>query len=222
MIYRFARFLNRLLLWSILRVEFIGMEKAPTEGGLIVTGNHIGGLDALLVFYLLDRDDIIVMIAEKHRQYAFRRWLVHAAGGLFVDRYGADFTTLRKVLKRLNQGGVLIIAPEGTRTKTGGLQRGQLGAAYLAAKSGLPLLPVGVVGSEDTKLFSHLKQLRRTPVTVRAGDTYSLPPVSKENRQGDLQDYTDEIMCRIAVLLPEEYRGIYANHPKLQEFVKSL
>lgn len=222
MIYRFVRFLNRLLLWSILRVEVIGREKAPDAGGLIVTGNHIGALDALLVFYLLDRDDIIVMIAEKHRQYAFRRWLVKTAGGLFVDRYGADFAVLRKVLDRLNQGGVLIIAPEGTRTKTGGLQQGQLGAAYLAAKSGLPVLPVGVVGTEEANLFASLKRFRRARVILRAGDIYTLLPVTKENRSEALQDYTDEIMCRIAALLPEEYRGVYANHPRLLEIVKPL
>jgi 1-acyl-sn-glycerol-3-phosphate acyltransferase len=222
MIYRFARFLNRLLLWAILRIEIVGREKAPTNGGLIVTGNHIGALDALLVFYLLDRDDIIVMIAEYHRKYAFRRWLVNAAGGLFVDRYGADFTVLRQVLKRLNQGGVLIIAPEGTRTKTGGLQRGHLGAAYLAVKTGLPVLPVGVMGTEEEKLFANLKRFRRAPVTVRAGDPYRLLPVAKENRQEVLQDYTDEIMCRIAALLPAEYHGVYADHPLLKEFVKPL
>ena len=222
MIYRFARFINRLLLWAILRIQVVGREKVPANGGLIVTGNHIGALDALLVFYLLDRDDIIVMIAEYHRRYAFRRWLVNAAGGLFVDRYGADFTVLRKVLKRLNQGGVLVIAPEGTRTRTGGLQRGHQGAAYLAATSGLPVLPVGVVGTEEAKLISHLKQFRRAPVTVRAGDTYSLQPVTKENRQETLQEYTDEIMCRIAAVLPAEYRGVYADHPRLNELLKPL
>ena len=221
MIYRIARFLNRLLLWAILDIELIGREKAPTSGGIIVTGNHLGTLDALLVFYLVDRDDIIVMIAEYHREHAFRRWLVNAAGGLFVDRYGADFAVLREVLKRLNQGGVLIMAPEGTRSKTGGLQQAHLGAAYLAAKSGLPVVPVGAVGIEDAKIFSSLKRLRRAPVTIRVGDPYTLPPVARDGRQKAMQDYTDEIMCRIAAVLPAEYHGVYADHPRLVEFVNS-
>jgi 1-acyl-sn-glycerol-3-phosphate acyltransferase len=215
MIYRIARFLNRLLLWAILDIELIGREKAPTSGGIIVTGNHLGTLDALLVFYLVDRDDIIVMIAEYHREHAFRRWLVNSAGGLFVDRYGADFAVLREVLKRLNQGGVLIMAPEGTRSKTGGLQQAHLGAAYLATKSGLPVVPVGVVGIEDAKIFSSLKRLRRAPVTIRVGDPYTLPPVARDGRHEAMQDYTDEIMCRIADLLPAEYHGVYADHPRL-------
>ena len=217
MITHLLLFLNRLLLGSLIRIEIIGRDKAPTSGAYIATGNHIGLIDALVVYYVLDRQDIIMMVAEKHRKYAFTRMLVNSVGAIFVDRYQADFVAMREVMKRLKNGGVLIMAPEGTRSKTGGLQPGHSGAAYLAAKTGVPVLPVSIVGTEDKHLVANLKRLRRAPVTVRAGDMYTLLPLPKEDREGTIQDYNDEIMCRIAALLPVEYRGVYADHPRVEE-----
>ena len=219
MINRIARFLNRLLLKAILDLEFINLDKAPREGALIVAGNHLGALDALLVYYVVDRRDYIVLLAEYHNRYAFRRWLAKIAGAIFVDRYHADFAVLREVLKRLSEGGVLIISPEGTRSKTGGLLPGQPGTAYLAAKTGVPVLPVSIVGSEDSLVFANPKRFKRTPVKVNFGEPISFPPVSRVGREETLQGYTDEIMCQIAALLPVEYRGVYADHPRLKEIL---
>jgi len=181
-------------------------------------------LDALIVFSVIDKRDYIVMVAEYHKNYAFRRWLGKIVGAIFVDRYQADFAALREVIKRLNQGGVLIISPEGTRSKTGGLLPGQPGTAYLASKTGISVLPVSIVGSEDRLILGNLKRLRRSPVKVVFGEAIRFAPVSREGREQALQGYTDEIMCQIAALLPEEYRGEYANHPRLKQLLddKSL
>lgn len=214
-----ARFLNRLLLEAILNLEFLNLDEAPREGALIVAGNHLGVLDALLVYYVVDRRDYIVMLAEYHSQYAYRRWLAKIVGAIFVDRFQADFAALREVLRRLNEGGVLIIAPEGTRSKTGGLLPGQPGTAYLAAKTGVPVLPVSIVGSEDRLILSNLKRLKRTPVKVNFGEPITFQPVSRQGREETLQGYTLEIMCQIAALLPVEYRGVYADHPRLKEIL---
>ena len=219
MIYRIARFLNRLLLEAILNLEFINLEKTPREGALIVAGNHLGALDALLVYYVVDRRDYIVLLAEYHNRYAFRRWLAKIAGAIFVDRYQADFAALREVLQRLNEGGVLIIAPEGTRSKTGGLLPGQPGTAYLAAKTGVPVLPVSLVGTEDRLILANLKRLKRTPVKVHFGEPITFQPLSRQGREETLQGYTLEIMCQIAALLPVEYRGVYADRPRLKEIL---
>lgn len=191
---------------------------------MIVAGNHLGVLDALMVFSVIDKRDYIVMVAEYHKNYAFRRWLGKIVGAIFVDRYQADFAALREVMKRLNQGGVLIISPEGTRSKTGGLLPGQPGTAYLASKTGISVLPVSIVGSEDRLILANLKRLRRSPVKVVFGEAIRFAPVSREGREQALQGYTDEIMCQIAALLPEEYRGEYANHPRLKQLLddKSL
>ncbi len=219
MINRLVRFFNRLVLGSLIRLEIIGMDKVPTSGAYIATGNHIGLIDVLVVYYALDREDIIMMVAEKHRKSAFTRMLANSVGAIFVDRYEADFVAMREVMKRLKNGGVLTIAPEGTRSPTGSLQPGRSGAAYLAAKTGLPVLPVSVVGTEDEQLVANLKRLQRAPVTIRVGERYTLLPLPRENRDDTIQNYTDEIMCRIAALLPEDYRGVYANHSRVDELI---
>jgi 1-acyl-sn-glycerol-3-phosphate acyltransferase len=221
---RIVRFLNRMLVKAILDIKFYNLDSQPREGALIVAGNHLGVLDALIVFSVIDKRDYIVMVAEYHKNYAFRRWLGKIVGAIFVDRYQADFAALREVMKRLNQGGVLIISPEGTRSKTGGLLPGQPGTAYLASKTGISVLPVSIVGSEDRLILANLKRLRRSPVKVVFGEAIRFAPVSREGREQALQGYTDEIMCQIAALLPEEYRGEYANHPRLKQLLddKSL
>lgn len=219
MIDRIVRFLNRILIDSILDIKFHNLETAPREGALIVAGNHLGALDALIVFSVVDKRDYIVMVAEYHQNYAFRRWLANLVGAIFVDRYQADFAALREVMKRLNEGGVLIISPEGTRSRTGGLLPGQPGTAYLAAKTGIPVLPVSIVGSEDRLVMANLKRLRRSVVKVVFGKAIYFAPVPRDNREQVLQEYTDEIMCQIAALLPKEYRGVYADHPLLKKMI---
>jgi 1-acyl-sn-glycerol-3-phosphate acyltransferase len=220
MIERIVRFLNRVLVKSILDIKLYNIDSAPRQGVLIVAGNHLGVLDAMIVFSVIDKRDYIVMVAEYHKNFAFRRWLASIVGAIFVDRYQADFAALREVIKRLNQGGVLIISPEGTRSKTGGLLPGQPGTAYLASKTGVPVLPVSIAGSEDSLVAANLKRLRRSPVKVVFGEAINFAPVSREGREETLQEYTDEIMCQIAALLPEDYRGVYADHPRLKELLR--
>lgn len=220
--YRVIRILDRWLVRMLTRLEVEGFERVPREGAYIATGNHLGVLDPVLVYYLLDRRDIIMLVAEKYRRFTLARWLVKSVDAIFVERFSADFAVMREVLTRLRAGGVLIIAPEGTRSKSGGLQAGRSGAAYLAAKAQVPVLPVAVIGSEDQRLFASLKRLRRALVTIRIGEMFFLPPLPGEDREVALRRYTDEIMCRIAALLPPEYHGVYADHPRLKEILQRL
>jgi 1-acyl-sn-glycerol-3-phosphate acyltransferase len=177
-------------------------------------------LEIVLVYYLLDRNDVILLIAEKYRDSIFWRWLANQVDGIFIDRYNADFAALRSVLKRLQQGGVLAIAPEGTRSKSGVLLEGHSGAAYLALKSGVPIVPVGVTGSEDEVVLQRFKRLKRAQVVLNIGKPYILPPLNRQDREAQLQHDTDEIMCQIAALLPESYWGYYASFPRLQELIQ--
>jgi 1-acyl-sn-glycerol-3-phosphate acyltransferase len=217
--YSLIRFFGRLLVRLVTRIEVSGIERLPATGAYIATGNHLGVLDPILVYHLLDRRDIIMLVAEKYRRYAMARWLVKSADAIYVERFSSDFAVMRQVLVRLKRGWAMIIAPEGTRSKTGGLLRGRSGAAYLAAKSGAPVLPVGVIGTEDKAMLAYLKRFRRAPVKIIVGEAYTLPPLPKEGRDQVLQQYTDEIMCRIAALLPKDYRGVYADHPMLMEML---
>jgi len=219
MTYSLIRFLIRLLAPVVMRLEVFGKENLPASGAYIAAANHLGVLDSLLVYYLLERQDIILIIAEKHTRYAFTRWLVRSLDAIYIDRFNADMAVMREVLRRLRKGGVLVIAPEGTRSQTGALLEGRQGASFLAAKTGVPIIPVGATGTQDRLLLANLKRLRRTPVTVCIGESFQLPPLSKQDRDAALLADTTEIMCRIAVLLPPEYRGFYADHPRLQELL---
>ena len=218
-LFRFLFSLMRFFLRLIARIEVSGLEEAPKSGGLILVGNHLGRLDPFLVYTLLNRNDIIMLVAEKYQKSALIRWMVKQVDGIFIDRFNADFHALRVVLNRLKQGGILVMSPEGTRSPTGGLIEGRPGAAYLAAKSGLPVVPVAEFGGEDRRVIERLSRLRRADIHVRVGEPFILPPLPRQNREAALQQYTDELMCRIAVLLPPAYRGVYADHPQLKELL---
>jgi 1-acyl-sn-glycerol-3-phosphate acyltransferase len=218
--HKIFRFLIRFFLGLIARVETIGNENMPT-GGFVIAANHIGRLDAALGYYVLDRPDIIVVVAEKYAKYAIFRWLVKLTNGMFVDRYNADIHAIRETLRRLQQGQVFTITPEGTRSKSGNLLEARPGAIYLAWKAGVPVLPVALTGTEDAVVVQRLKHFRRLDIKIIAGKPFSLPPVSGKDRDAAMQQYTDEVMCRIAALLPEDRRGVYAEHPRLKELLKT-
>lgn len=221
MAYRFARFLINLIIWLVSRPEIQGLENVPREGSFAIAANHLGRLDAILVYYFTNRRDIIMLVAEKYQKIPLARWFARKLDAIWVDRFNADFNALRKALDRLRRGGVLVLAPEGTRSPTGALIEGRPGISYLAAKAGVPIIPVGLAGTEDRRVLSYLRRLRRAPVTIRVGRPFQLPPVPREERDQALKAYTDEIMCQIAALLPPSYRGVYADHPRLQEILSA-
>ena len=99
------------------------------------------------------------------------------------------------------------IAPEGRQSVIGGLEEGTEGAAFLALKSGAPIVPVGMTGTENSNIYSHLKNWERARVTLAVGNPFYLKQGS--NRQETIQKGTEQIMQAIAHLLPEEYRGKY-------------
>ena len=110
---------------------------------------------------------------------------------------------------------MLGIAPEGTRSHIGGLIRAKTAAAYLADKAGVPVIPVAISGTE--RAVWRALCLLRPRITIQFGEPLNLPPIGREEREATLQSNTDEIMCRIAAMLPEKYRGVYAGHPRLKE-----
>lgn len=219
--YQFVRWVTKIVMALIAHVELIDWDKLPKQGSLIITGNHAGRIEVVLLYYLLDRKDIILIIAEKYRDNHFWRWFAKRVDGIFIDRFGADFAAMREVLKRLQKGGVLVIAPEGTRSLTGKLQEARPGAAYLAAKSGVPVVPVAATGTWDEDVYGGLRRFKRAQVTLRIGDLYTIPSLKPHNRDVQLQEATDEMMCRIAALMPDELRGFYADHPRLIELLNS-
>jgi 1-acyl-sn-glycerol-3-phosphate acyltransferase len=217
---RIVRVIARVVLSIIARIEIIGNVDYQT-GGYIIAANHVGRLEAFLVMLLAERDDVVLILAEKYRKYAFWRYVARKVDAIWVNRFDADFAALRAVLKRLEQGEVLAVAPEGTRSPTATLLPGRPGAIYLAAKSGLPLIPIGVVGTEDAVVKYRLKRFRRLDIVVRVAEPYTVPPMPRAGRDEWLQAQTDDLMCRIAALLPADHRGVYAGHPRLLEILRA-
>ncbi len=220
MSYALVLFFLRAILRLIARVTVYGIENLPPDDTTYVAvTNHIGRLDPAFAYYLLRRKDIIMLVAEKYKEHTWSRLLAQAVNGIFVDRYNADLNAMREVLRRIQQGGVLVLAPEGTRSPTASLIQGWDGASYIAAKTGLPIVPVGATGSGDNEVMQRLKHFQRLQVTVSVGPAFTLPPLEPKNRNDQLAKDTEEIMCRIAAELPEAYRGIYADCPRLQDLL---
>jgi 1-acyl-sn-glycerol-3-phosphate acyltransferase len=220
MTHRLVRLLLKLFFRLFIRLEVNGLENLPASGGYIAASNHLGRLDVALVYHLLDRDDVYLLVAEKYRKYAIFRFLAQHMDAVFVERFAADFSALREMLNRLKRGGVLVIAPEGTRSPTGALIEGKPGGIYLAAKAGVPILPVAATGTQDRAVIASFKRLSKPQIRLRVGQPFTLPPVKGAEREAALQKYTEEVMCRIGAMLPPEYRGVYAEHPRLLELLE--
>lgn len=217
---KFLRWLIHSVLKLITKVEPSGYENLPEKGGFVIAVNHLGFLDTPMAFYALDNWNLFIPVGEKWEENPIWRWLGRHLNLIFVDRFNPDLKAVREMIKRMNEGQTLVIAPEGTRARDEKMAQGKPGAAYLASKMGWPIVPVAISGTEDRIFLGNLKRFRRTPVNLKAGRSFTLPPFPKENREETLQEYTDEIMCRIAVMLPEKNRGYYAEHPRLQELLK--
>ena len=215
------RGLIRFIFNLIARVEVNGYENLPKDTSFVIATNHLGFVDVPIAFYAIDRWDMFVVIGEKWRDVGLFRWVGKHFNFIFIDRFNSDIKALRQIISLMEKNNILVIAPEGTRSRTGALIEAKPGVSYLATKLNRPIVPVAITGTEDKNLFGNLKRLRRSRITLTAGQPFSLPPLPRENRDEVLKRYTDEIMCHIAALLPETYRGVYADHPRLKELLES-
>jgi 1-acyl-sn-glycerol-3-phosphate acyltransferase len=208
--------LKKLTGW-ITDIEYYGLENIPKEGGLIITLNHISYLDSVVLIVNPVRSDLTALVTDKYQKNPIFRYFINSAEGIWIDRTKADFAAFKVAIEVLKQGKVLGVAPEGTRSKTGQLNEGKPGTVLLTMKTNVPILPVGVIGTEDG--FSKLKRFQKPKMVANFGKPYHLPPMTRENKETYMQDCTEEIMCQIAALLPESYRGFYANHARVKELL---
>lgn len=207
------------LLKKLTRFHVHNAELIPPEDGLLMTTNHLSRLDVPFLMAITERTDLVAIVAKKYQKKPFFKWALEKIGKIiWMDRENTDFSAMRQVLNCLRNGEVVGIAPEGTRSSESvGLLEGKGGAAVLASRASVPILPVGIFGTE--KINAYWKKLRRPQINVRVGAPYHLPEIDKNDRQAWLDRNKDEIMCRIAVLLPPEYRGYYAAHPRVKELL---
>ena len=209
----------RSLVKTLTKFKVENAENLPEQGGVLVTTNHLSRLDTPFLLAITDRNDLVAIVAKKYRKKPFFKWILEKIGTMiWMDRETTDFAAIRDALDYLRKGAMVGIAPEGTRSRESmGLLEGKQGAAVLAARAHVPIVPIGIIGSE--KVNGGWARLRRPSVTIRVGKPYTIPEMDRENRQAWITQYTDEIMCRIAAQLPEQYRGFYAEHPRLKELL---
>lgn len=200
-------------------LQYSGLEHIPTAGGVIIATNHLSRVDIPILFANPARPDITALVADKYQKYPFFRWFCVTAGGIWLDRDKADFAAFRLAAEVLAQGRSLGIAPEGTRSD-GALLEGKSGTVLLAIKTGVPVIPVAIYGSETT--FPEWKRLRKPDITCRFGKSLNFAALDRDNREAGLLAYTTEMMCQIAAMLPEKYRGFYTQHPRLLELLAQI
>ena len=216
--YTTFRSIVRFIMSLIADIELVGRENMP-EGNVLVAANHLGRLDTAVLLCVLDREDIIMAVAEKYKDHPLFGAIGRAVDAIWLNRFEADFAALREILVRMQKGGLMVIAPEGTRSKTEALQEGKMGVAFLASKSGYPVLPVALTGTEDRGVIENLKRFRRSKIKVVAGKPFVVEIPKGKGREEAMRLATDEIMCQIAAMLPEKYRGVYKEYPRVMELL---
>lgn len=204
--YQFLRRTIPRLLPLLIDLEVIGEGNFPSPPYILVT-NHLSIFDLPVVFVTCPHR-VHAFAAEKHRSNPIYAPLLSAVGAIWVQRGEVDRHALREALHLLEEGGVLGVAPEGTRSRESStLLEGKAGPAYLATRADVPLVPVGLAGTEQVRV--NLPRLQRTEVRMAIGEPFRLPQAGRV-RTPKLREYTDLIMHRIAELLPPDYRGVYA------------
>ena len=219
MLSRLLRWVFNLLSALLFNREVKGLENLPPDGPYIMLINHLNYFDAPFAYGLLGGEKVSGWAAEKYQWHPIFGPILHMAGGIFIQRGQVDRTAIAAAVQWLVHGGIFAMAPEGTRSKTNSLARGKTGAAFLANEADVPIVPVGLTGTE--KVLHAWRRLRRPLLTMHVGKPFTLPALNPENRSSDLRLNTDEIMCRIAALIPAQYHGYYADHPRLQELLQS-
>jgi 1-acyl-sn-glycerol-3-phosphate acyltransferase len=203
----------RTILSGLCKVEASELAKIPRTGPLIVIMNHVNFLEVPLVYAWLYPRDSVGMAKKETWDNPALAFLAFCWDAIPLDRQATDLSAMRKAFAVLEQGRILILAPEGTRSIHGRLQQGHPGVVQIALKSGAPILPLAHTGGET--FWANFKSRRRTPFSFKVGTPFYLTtprtadghdiPVTKAARR----EMTDQIMNRISILLPAAQRGFY-------------
>ncbi len=201
--YEALRFFARLVFFLTMHVHLRGRYNVPRKGPYIIAANHLSWTDIPLVpAYIPGK---VVYMAKEEAFQSKLGWLVRFLGAFPVKRGEGDRQSLRAADEQLKQQKVLVIFPEGTRSKTQTMAKGHAGLGLIALRSGVPVVPVAIWGSERAlkKFGAH--------VTISYGEPVVLKPQGTKITREDVDRVTNEVMLRIAAMLPARYRGVYGD-----------
>lgn len=191
------------------RVDGEQIDKIPMNGPLILVANHVNFLDAPVLHCRLCPRRVIGLAKAEAWDNPLLGWLFDQWDAIPIRRGKPDVGALRGAIGVLREGGILVVAPEGTRSRHGRLQRGHPGVVTIALQSGAPLLPLVFHGGET--IGHNVRRLRRTPFHVIVGEQFHVEVGNERVSRDVRQRIADEIMYQLAVLLPPTYRGEYAD-----------
>ncbi|HEX2172943.1 MAG TPA: lysophospholipid acyltransferase family protein [Dehalococcoidia bacterium] len=207
--YNTCNVLARGLAATLADVDVAGLHHVPKHGPVILVSNHLNNVDPILLAAFLPRP-IHFLTKVELTSLPLVGTLARWYGAVPVRRGELDRRAIDRTIELLRAGEVVGVFPEGTRSRSGALKEPKPGLSLLAARSGAPLLPVAVWGSEKARGISIVWEHPR--IHVRVGEPFVLP--IRRRREGH-RDFTDQVMTHIARLLPPDYRGIYRDHPKV-------
>jgi 1-acyl-sn-glycerol-3-phosphate acyltransferase len=191
----------------LLSTQLVGMENFPRQGPAFVVMNHLGDAEAVLVAAHLPLSVDAFTAIDLYYEHTFLGRIMDAYGVIWIHRGTPDRHALRMGLQGIAEGRIIVIAPEGRESVTGSLEEGTSGAAFLALRTGVPLIPVTFTGTSNKVIYPNLHRLRRSPVSMTVGPPFNLQVTG--TGKDALESATLEIMRALACQLPEELRGVY-------------
>ena len=205
--------IDRIAFRFLARLDSVeGVANLPATGPAIVMINHIAFVDPVIVLGVLPRNIVPLAKVEAYRVPVFGLfpWLWEV---IPVHRGEIDRKALRSAEEVLRAGEIVLVAPEGTRHPT--LQRGKEGIAFLAHRTGAPIVPVAVDGTEGFPSLPILPRWRRPGVRIRVGRPFRFRLQPEKPDRDRLRQMTDQAMGVLAAMLPPARRGVYGDLDRL-------
>jgi 1-acyl-sn-glycerol-3-phosphate acyltransferase len=197
--------LAQIVIFICTRFTLMGKENVPVKGAIVVVANHLSSADPVFLGTKLDRR-IIFMAKEELFSNRFSSYFVRQFEAFPVYRRGPDRHALHQANWILGKGRVLGMFPEGKRS-AGEMNAAFQGSALIAYHNKVPILPVGITGSEKIRGFSWI--WHRPKIALNIGRPFTLPDSGHSLSRRKLNELTEVIMGHISELLPEAYRGAY-------------
>jgi 1-acyl-sn-glycerol-3-phosphate acyltransferase len=207
-----ARLLTRLILGS--KFHLGGTANVPRTGPLLIVSNHVGAVDPAIIGGWAPRP--VWFMAKAELFQGAWAWLMRGFHAFPVIRHSPDRTALRRAFDLLKHGSAVVLFPEGHRSENARLLRAEPGAGFIARRSGAPLVPIAITGTQNV-LSRQQRFPRPAEVSMTFGDPFQLPERNQDGSPMDHQQSADYLMTKIAALLPLEYQGEYRSAPMPKE-----
>jgi 1-acyl-sn-glycerol-3-phosphate acyltransferase len=202
-LYHALRWFGIFVFHIVARIRLRGLYNVPSSGAFIIASNHLSWTDIPLIPLHL-RHKVVYMAKEEYFKNPKMRWIVRFLGSFPVKRGEGDRQALRAAEEQLKKGLIVIIFPEGTRSRVHTLAKAHAGMGMIALRTGVPVVPVAIWGSENA-----LKKFG-APITISYGQPIIFKPKGKKITREDIDEATETVMRKIAEMLPPEYRGVYS------------